>query len=163
MPLRKVPLIHMNHSNQKLQSLWWHLRPRTYHSTPLRNGDFRLKTTLSSNHFGPNEHLSGPHLPNARCLTCPPGLIDPYEAFESEIKVTLVIFEATNVLRTPLRNGDFRLKKTLSSYHFGHIEHLAWFSSPNLDVGYAPQVPLILMNHSNQKLQSLWWHWRPRT
>ena len=35
---------------------------------------------------------------------------------------------------TPLRNGDFKLEKTLSSYSFGPIEHLAWLSSPNLDV-----------------------------
>ena len=34
----------------------------------------------------------------------------------------------------PHRNGDFRLKKTLSSDCFGPIEHLAWLSSPNLDV-----------------------------
>ena len=64
---------------------------------------------------------------------------------------------------TPLRRGDFRLKKTISSDHFGPIEHLAWLPSPNLDIWHFTQVPFIHRNHSNQKLQPLWWYWRPRT
>ena len=42
--------------------------------------------------------------------------MDPYEPFQSEMTATRVTFEAKNVPLNPLRNGDFRLKKTLSSY-----------------------------------------------
>ena len=56
---------------------------------------------------------------------------------------------------TPLGNGDFRLKKTLSNDVFGPIEHLAGPPSPNLDIGHGPQVPSTHINHSSQKLQPL--------
>ena len=69
-----------------------------------------------------------------------------------------------NVLLNPPQIwGFFRLKKTLSSDRFGLIEHLAWLSSPKLDFGYAPHVPMIHSNYVKQKSKSLWWHWRPRT
>ena len=59
----------------------------------------------------------------------------PYEPFQPEITATWVTLEAKNVpLNPPQIYGDFRLKKTLSSYRFGPIEHLAWLSSPNLDL-----------------------------
>ena len=48
----------MNHSHQKLQSLWWHWRPRMWRWTPLRNVDFRLKMTIWSDFFGPINSLT---------------------------------------------------------------------------------------------------------
>ena len=49
-----------------------------------------------------------PPITAARCLTCPPGLNDPYEPFHPEITATWVIFEAKNVpLMIPLRYGNF--------------------------------------------------------
>ena len=44
-------------------------------------------------------HHASDMLPIAatRCLTCPPGLIDPYEPFHPEIAATWMTFEAKNV------------------------------------------------------------------
>jgi len=87
----------------------------------------------------------------SRCPTCPSGPIDPYGSFQPEITATWVTLEAKNMpLKPPLRH---KLKKTLSSGHFGPIEHLSWPPTPNLDVGGVPWVTLIHTNHSNQKLQ----------
>ena len=68
---------------------------------PLRNGDFRLKTTLSSDHFGPIEHLAGPPSPNVDVPHVPPGPIDPSKPFQPEITATLVTLDAKNVPLNP--------------------------------------------------------------
>ena len=69
----------------------------------------------------------------SRCLTCPSGLIDPYEPFQPENTATLLTLEAKNVPPKPPQKWDFGLKKTLSSSLFGPIEHLSWPSLPNLE------------------------------
>ena len=96
-----------------------------YCSTPLRNGDFRLKTTLSSDRFGPIEHLAGYPSPNLDFGHVPQvPLIHPNHP-NQKVTVTLGALEARNVpLKPPLRHGDFRLKTTLTSDRFGPIEHL---------------------------------------
>ena len=76
-------------------------------STPLRirNGDFRLKKTLSSDRFGPIEHLAGGPSPNLE-LAYVAGPIDSYEQFQPEITATLVTLEAKNVpLNPPQTSG----------------------------------------------------------
>ena len=92
----------------------------------------------------------------ARCPTCPLGPIDPYKSFQHEILATWVTLEAKNVLMNPLRHGDFRLKKTLSSdhLHLGPIEHLTWPPSPNLDVRHVPYISFINTIYPSLKLQS---------
>ena len=60
--------------------------------------------------------------------------MDPYEPFPSETPATLVTLEAKYVPLNPPQTWGFQAKKTLSSYLFAHIEHLALLSSPNLDV-----------------------------
>ena len=81
-----------------------------YCSSPLRNGNFRLKTTLSKDHFGPNEHLSGPLITKSRPLTCPPGPIDPYKKFQPEIPATLVTLEVKNVTLNPPQTWGLQVK-----------------------------------------------------
>ena len=101
----------------------------------------------------------------SRHLICPSGPIDPYEPFQPEITVTLVTLEAKNIPLNPPQKWGFQAKKDPlnSSDYFGPNEHLPWPPSPNLDIKHVPWVPRIHMNHSNQKLQPLGRHWRPRT
>ena len=60
--------------------------------------------------------------------------IDPYGSFQTEITATWVILGDKNVPLNPPQTWGFQAKKIFSSDRFGPIEHLAWFSSPNLDV-----------------------------
>ena len=75
--------------------------------TPLRHGDFKPKMTPSSDCFGPISHLTCPLSPKARYLTCPLGLMDPYEPYQPQITATWVTLEANNPQLNTLRHKDF--------------------------------------------------------
>ena len=99
----------------------------------------------------------------SRRLICLSGPMDPYEPFQPEIPVTLVTLEAKNVPLNTLQKWGFHAKND-------PLKRLFWIHwatsrapSPNLDFGYAPQVPMIHMNHSSQKLHSLELYLRPIT
>ena len=124
----------MNHSNKRSQSLWWHLRPIMYRSTPLRHGDFRLKTMLSSYYFGSNEHLVGP-LTNLDVCHVPRVPLIHTNHSNQKLQPLWWHWRPWTCRWTPLRHGDFRLKKNLSSDGFGPIEHLSGPPFTYLDFG----------------------------
>ena len=73
---------------------------------------FQAKKTLSSDCFGPIEHLSWPPSSNLHFGYVPQiPLIRTYEPFQLEIPVTLVTLEAKNVPLNPPQEWGFQAKK----------------------------------------------------
>ena len=72
-----------------------------------------------------------PPITAARCLTCHPDLMDPYEPVHPEITATWVTLEAKNMPLISPEIGDFLTKMTISSDSYGPTEHALWSPLPD--------------------------------
>ena len=93
--------------NLKIQSLGWLCLPKVATGSPSDMEIFPPKRTTSSHRLGSTEDLAWPPITKARCPTCPPGPIDPYKSFQTEITATWVILEDKNVPLNPPQTWGF--------------------------------------------------------
>ena len=126
-----------------------------HRSTPLRNGDFRLTTTLPSDRFGQNEQLAGPPAPNLDFrYVLQVSSIHPNHS-NQKLQSFGQHWRPRTCRSTPLRHGDFRPKRThpttvLDPSRTWHAPY-----HQTLDVQHVPWVSWIHMNHTNLIFQPL--------
>jgi len=109
-----------------ITATWVTLEAKNVLLNPPQTWQFQAKNDPLQRLFWTHCASGMPPITAARCLICPPGLIDPYEPFHPEITATWVIFEANNVPLIAPQIWKFLTKLTLSRDRYGHIEHGLW-------------------------------------